>query len=45
MDALDDLVPFDQRLQFVHQTGKADYEAVKARYQDIITSTFGPTVL
>ena len=34
MDALDDLVPFDQRLQFVHQTGTADYEAVKASYQN-----------
>ena len=33
MDALDDLVPFDQRLQFVHQTGKVDYRTVKARYQ------------
>ena len=33
MEALDDLAPFDQRLQFVHQTGKADYKAVKARYQ------------
>ena len=33
MEALDDLAPFDQRLQFVHQTGKADYEAVQAYYQ------------
>ncbi len=33
MDALDDLAPFNQHLQFVHQTGKADYEVVKARYQ------------
>ena len=33
MDALDDLAPFHQQLQFVHQTGKADYKAVKARYQ------------
>ena len=33
MDALDDLASLDQRLQFVHQTGKADYKAVKARYQ------------
>ena len=33
MDALDDLAPFDQQLQFVHQTGKVDYKAVKARYQ------------
>ena len=34
MDALDDLTPFDQQLQFVHQTGKADYKAVKVRYQN-----------
>lgn len=33
MDSLEDLAPFGQRLQFVHQTGKVDYEAVKARYQ------------
>ena len=33
IDALDDLAPFNQRLQFVHQTGKADYKTVKARYQ------------
>ena len=33
MDALDNLGPSHQQLQFVHQTGKADYKAVKARYQ------------
>lgn len=33
MEALDDLAPFDQQLQFVHQTGEVDYEAVKARYR------------
>lgn len=32
-DALDDLAPFNQQLQFVHQTGTADYKAVKARYE------------
>ena len=37
MDALDDLAPFHGRLQFVHQTGKDDYKAVRARYQ---TSAF-----
>ena len=26
MDALNDIVPFHQQLQFVHQTGEADYE-------------------
>lgn len=34
MDALEDLAPFDQQLQFVHQTGKTDYKAVKVRYQE-----------
>ena len=33
MDSLNDLAAFDQRVQFVHQTGKTDYEAVKACYQ------------
>ena len=33
VDALDNLAPFNQQLQFVHQTGKADYKAVKARYE------------
>ena len=33
MEALDDLVPFHQQLQFIHQTGKVDYAVVKARYQ------------
>lgn len=33
MDALDNLESVHQQLQFVHQTGKADYEAVKTRYQ------------
>jgi UDP-N-acetylglucosamine--N-acetylmuramyl-(pentapeptide) pyrophosphoryl-undecaprenol N-acetylglucosamine transferase len=32
MDALDDLTPFQEHIQIVHQTGKADYKAVKARY-------------
>ncbi len=32
-EALNDLESVQQRLQFVHQTGKADYETVKARYQ------------
>lgn len=33
MEALDALESVHQRLQFVHQTGEADYEAVNARYQ------------
>ncbi len=33
MDALTDLAPFNQQLQFVHQTGQVDYKAVKGRYQ------------
>ena len=33
MDALDEFAPFHQQLQFIHQTGKVDYKAVKARYQ------------
>ena len=33
MDALDHLGAFHHQLQFVHQTGKVDYSAVKARYQ------------
>ena len=32
-EALNDLTPVHQHLQFVHQTGKADYEVVKTRYQ------------
>jgi UDP-N-acetylglucosamine--N-acetylmuramyl-(pentapeptide) pyrophosphoryl-undecaprenol N-acetylglucosamine transferase len=32
-DALEDLASVQQHLQFVHQTGKADYEVVKTRYQ------------
>ncbi len=32
-DALDHLEMFHEQLQFVHQTGKADYNAVKVRYQ------------
>ncbi len=32
MDALNDLEPFHQQLQIIHQTGKADYKEVKARY-------------
>ncbi len=32
-EALDTLESFHQQLQFVHQTGQTDYEAVKARYQ------------
>ena len=32
MDALDDLTPFQGQIQIVHQTGKADYKAVKACY-------------
>ena len=33
MDALDQLLLSCNELQFVHQTGEADYKAVKARYQ------------
>ena len=33
MDTLDTLGAFHKQFQLVHQTGQADYEAVKARYQ------------
>ena len=47
MDALDDLAPFHQQLQLIHQTGKSDHEAVKARYQTsslrhLVQSYFDP---